>query len=100
MEQYDYRQAVMDDIRAYIKEHDIRVTNENREELETTLHDSLWNSDSVTGNASGSYTCDRWEAEELTAFVPDYHLFKDVCVIHSLEDNASGAKSRCDYYPL
>lgn len=64
MEKYDYRQAVMDDIRAYIKEHDIRVTNDNREELETTLHDSLWNSDSVTGNASGSYTCDRWEAEE------------------------------------
>ena len=42
----------------------------------------------------------RWEAEELTAFVPDYHLFKDVCVIHSLEDNTSGAKSRSDYYPL
>ena len=42
----------------------------------------------------------RWEAEELTAFVPDYHLFKDVCVIHGLEDNASGAKSRRDYYPL
>lgn len=42
----------------------------------------------------------RWEAEGLTAFVPDYHLFKDVCVIHSLEDNTSGAKSRSDYYPL
>lgn len=41
----------------------------------------------------------RWEAEELTAFVPDYHHFKDVCVVHSLEDNASGAKSRRDYNP-
>lgn len=64
MEKYDYRQAVMDDIRNYISENSIRVTNENREELETTLHDSLWTNDSVTGNASGSYTFNTWEAEE------------------------------------
>lgn len=64
MEKYDYRQAVMDDIRNYISEHSIRVTNKNREELETTLHDSLWTNDSVTGNASGSYTFNTWKAEE------------------------------------
>ena len=64
MEKYDYRQAVMDDIREYINEHGIRVTNENREELEETLHDSLLTNDSVTGNASGSYTFNTWKAEE------------------------------------
>lgn len=64
MEKYDYRQAVMDDIRDYIKENDIRVTNDNREELETTLRDTLWTNDSVTGNASGSYTFNAWKAEE------------------------------------
>lgn len=64
MKQYDYRQAVMDDIREYIKENCIRVTNKNREELESTLHDSLWTNDSVTGNASGSYTFNAWKAEE------------------------------------
>ena len=64
MEKYDYRQAVMDDIRDYIKENDIRVTNDNREEFETTLRDTLWTNDSVTGNASGSYTFNAWKAEE------------------------------------
>lgn len=64
MEKYDYRQAVMDDIREYIKENNIRVTNENREELEATLHDTLWANDSVTGNASGSYTFNTWKTEE------------------------------------
>lgn len=64
MEKYDYRQAVMDDIREYISEHSIQVTNDNREELETTLHDTLWANDSVTGNASGSYTFNTWKAEE------------------------------------
>ena len=64
MEKYDYRQAVMDDIRDYIKENDIRVTNDNREELETTLRDTLWANDSVTGNASCSYTFNAWKAEE------------------------------------
>ena len=64
MEKYDYRQAVRDDILDYIKEHDIRVTNDNREELETTLRDTLWANDSVTGNASGSYTFNAWKAEE------------------------------------
>lgn len=64
MEKYDYRQAVRDDILDYIKEHDIRVTNDNREELETTLRDTLWANDSVTGNASGSYTFNTWKAEE------------------------------------
>ena len=64
MEKYDYRQAVMDDIRDYIKEHDIQVTDKNREEVEGFLYDTLFIEDSVTGNASGSYTFNTWKAEE------------------------------------
>ena len=64
MEKYDYRQAVMDDIRNYISEHNIRVTNENHEDLVFKLRDTLWTEDSVTGNASGSYTFNAWKAEE------------------------------------
>ncbi|MBS6062749.1 MAG: hypothetical protein KH972_02640 [Peptostreptococcaceae bacterium] len=37
---------------------------EDLEELEQCLNDELWIVDSVTGNASGSYTLNRWEAEE------------------------------------
>lgn len=64
MEQYDYRSAICEDIREYIKENEIVVTNNNREELEEELHDKLWLCDSVTGNASGSYTFNSWQAEE------------------------------------
>lgn len=64
MEKYDYRQAVKDDILDYIKEHDIQVTDKNREEVEGFLYDTLFVEDSVTGNASGSYTFNTWKAEE------------------------------------
>ena len=64
MDKYDYRQAVRDDILDYIKEHDIQVTNKNREEVQRFLYDTLFVEDSVTGNASGSYTFNTWKAEE------------------------------------
>lgn len=64
MEKYDYRSAVSEDIREYLKEHDIVVTPINRTEIENKLNDDLMMSDSVTGNASGSYTFNAWKAEE------------------------------------
>lgn len=64
MEKYDYRQAMIDDICAYIRENDIYVTTNNRQEIEDDLYESLWTNDSVTGNASGSYTSNACKAEE------------------------------------
>lgn len=64
MDKYDYMQAVRNDILDYIKEHDIQVTYKNREEVEGFLYDTLFVEDSVTGNASGSYTFNTWKAEE------------------------------------
>lgn len=64
MEKYNYMQAVTDDVRNYITENNINVNSDNREEVEEQLNDSLWADDSVTGNASGSYTFCRWTAEE------------------------------------
>lgn len=64
MEKYDYRQAVKDDIKQYIEDHDVTVTTSNREDLEQSLYDDMFISDSVTGNASGSYTFNTWQAEE------------------------------------
>lgn len=60
MERYDYLEAVKEDVLNYINENDIVVTSENREDL----NDTLFTYDSVTGNASGSYTFNAWEAEE------------------------------------
>lgn len=64
MERYDYLEAVKEDVLNYINENNIVVTSENRDEVETDLNDRLFVSDSVTGNASGSYTFNTWTAEE------------------------------------
>lgn len=64
MERYNYLEAVTADVLNYINENNITVTTENREEVEQQLNDDLFVNDSVTGNASGSYTFNAWEAEE------------------------------------
>lgn len=65
MEQYDYREAIKDDIRTYIKDNDIKPEDyDDKDDLYEQLNDDLFTEDSVTGNASGSYTFNRWEAEE------------------------------------
>lgn len=62
---YNYREAMADDIREYIHE-EINLAEwvGRRDELEEQLNDDLWICDSVTGNASGSYTFNTWKAEE------------------------------------
>lgn len=77
MECYDYRQAVKDDIKQYIEDHDVKVTTGNREELEQSLYDKMFISDSVTGNASGSYTFSTWQAEENLCH--NLELLKEAC---------------------
>lgn len=77
MERYDYRKSLMDDIRNYIDENDIKITSENRDDVEEELRDSLMNDDSVTGNASGSYTFNTWKAEENLCHNLD--LLQDAC---------------------
>ena len=68
MNNYDYYQAMNEDIRDYIRENyteeEIRENLENRSTWEEELHDNLWVHDSVTGNASGSYTFNSWRAKE------------------------------------
>ena len=64
MERYDYREAVKDDVRDYIMYEIDPNDYEDREELEQDLNDRLFCNDSVTGNASGSYTFSTWKAEE------------------------------------
>lgn len=62
---YDYRNAVLKDVKEYIN-NEIELTEwkGDREGLEEKLNDDLWTDDSVTGNGSGSYTCNTYEAEE------------------------------------
>lgn len=65
MTNYNYLEAVTSDVLGYIKEEiNLDEWKDNREGLEEKLNDELWTVDSVTGNASGSYTFNTWEAEE------------------------------------
>lgn len=65
MKTYNYLEAVTDDVREYINnEIDRADWIDERDGLEEKLNDDLWVNDSVTGNASGSYTFSEWDAEE------------------------------------
>lgn len=63
---YNYLETMVEDIKDYIRndaELDRNDLEYGREDLEEKLHDDLWTEDSVTGNASGSYTFNRYQAE-------------------------------------
>lgn len=67
--EYNYRETVRNDVIEQIKdgykENSLRLyKEEGREALEEYLNDELWIDDQVTGNGSGSYTFNTWEAEE------------------------------------
>ena len=69
MERYDYREEMAKDIRAYIEERysALEIAEKlayERDDWETELYDDMMVADSVTGNASGSYTFHAWRAEE------------------------------------
>jgi hypothetical protein len=64
MERYDYRQNVKDDVKTYIKENEIHWTEDDRDDVQNDVNEQCWVADSVTGNGSGSYTFNTWQAEE------------------------------------
>ena len=67
MEKYNYLLAVRNDVKDYIEENIKREDWQYpgaRYDLQDKLYEDLWAEDSVTGNGSGSYTFNRWEAEE------------------------------------
>ena len=61
---YNYLENVTNDAKQAILENLENWNFSDREELEEIANDNLWTNDRVTGNASGSYTCNAWEAEE------------------------------------
>lgn len=64
-EKYNYLEAVKSGVETYIDD-EIEIANwtGKRAELEEKLYSDLWDNDSVTGNGSGSYTFNSWQAEE------------------------------------
>lgn len=73
--EYDYLDAVKEDVRKYIEENRVDILNkvgyedfddiaDYMDDIAEYLNDTLWTEDSVTGNASGSYWFNSWKAEE------------------------------------
>lgn len=61
---YNYMEAMKEDIKEYINNEVNLKDFTDRDDLEEKLNEDLWVEDSVTGNASGSYYCNSWKAEE------------------------------------
>ena len=74
---YDYREAMFDDIKEYISENIELSDYDDREDLEEYLNDTLWAEDSVTGNASGSYWFNTYKAEE--AICHNWDILAEAC---------------------
>lgn len=80
MTNYNYLEAMIEDVKEYLRneaEYDQEDLFYNRSYLEEKLHDELWCNDSVTGNASGSYTFSTWKAEEYLCH--NYDELADAC---------------------
>ena len=63
-----YQTAVKNSVLDYLKENfsreELAERMQDREQFAEELNDELWAEDSVTGNASGSYTFSRWGARK------------------------------------
>lgn len=61
---YNYLEQVTSDAKEAILERMDEWEFDDRDDLEQIANDELWTDDGVTGNASGSYYCNTWKAEE------------------------------------
>ena len=67
MKTYNYYDSVCEDIRMWIEDHKEWIIEKefaDEDELREFLYDEMFIADSVTGNASGSYTFNTYQAEE------------------------------------
>ena len=66
MATYDYREEVRKDVKQYIIDNYVmeELINDDIADVMDEIIEDCWTADSVTGNGSGSYTFNRWEAEE------------------------------------
>lgn len=90
MEQYDYLNAVINDVKAAIKDLDEDEKKElaglDEDGKKEYIHDLLFDNDRVTGNASGSYTFSTWKAEENLCHNGDLIEETAECFGYSLND--------------
>lgn len=93
MTNYNYLESMKEDVKEYIT-NNAELTIEdliyNRSELEEKLNDDLWINDSVTGNASGSYTFNSYKAKEYV--LDNMNLLEDMCNEFGIDAETIGKK--------
>lgn len=95
MEKYDYLEAITNDVRDYISNEIDFKDFDSLDELRDHLNDVLWTCDAVTGNGSGSYTCNAYEAEENLCH--NWDLLEDACnEFGCIEEAISKGPEYCD----
>ena len=62
--EYNYRESIKSDVREWMAINESDLEGLDRQTCFEVVYDSCWESDSVTGNASGSYTMSRWQARQ------------------------------------
>ena len=61
---YNYQDQIRSDVREWIEDNKDQIEGLDRSDAYEIIYDSCWVDDSVTGNASGSYTFSRYEARQ------------------------------------
>ena len=61
---YSYKEQVRADVKEWIEDNKEQIEGLDRHDAYEVVYDSCWVDDSVTGNASGSYTFSRYEARQ------------------------------------
>lgn len=106
---YNYESEVRNDVINYGNEwlsyNNETVTEDNIDEIKDRLYESMWTSDSVTGNGSGSYTFNRWVAEEnlchnMDLFIEATKEFgSDISILIEEGAEAMDVTIRCYLFP-
>ena len=90
---YDYEEAVKSDIEDYILENYDRsdlADFDDEDDFKDYLIDILLDEDSITGNASGSYYCNSYKAQE--ALNGNMDLLRDACEELDLSNEEVGKR--------
>ena len=61
---YSYKDQIREDVKDWIENNEEQIDGLDRSEAYEFIYESCWVDDSVTGNASGSYTFSRWKARQ------------------------------------
>lgn len=86
---YNYLEAMIEDVKEVIRNEYDTTEFTDREDFEQKLNDDLWIDDSVTGNASGSYTFNSYTAKE---YVFDNIDLLNEAITEFCEDDVIGEK--------